>query len=203
MKRILLSSLVLLSCLVLLAPTVLAEKQMYRHINAKGQVTFSDRRLHDGFIPMQRTWKGWVEMSPPANLREGVAKFRPIVRKTSARYELSPALISAVIHAESYYNPLAISKKGAVGLMQLMPGTAARYGVYDRQNPEQNVDGGVRYLRDLLEMFDNNTALAVAAYNAGENAVISRGYKIPPFPETQKYVKRVLSLIEKYEQELL
>lgn len=176
---------------------------MYRHINAKGQVTFSDRRLHDGFIPMEKTWKGWVEMSPPANLREGITKFRPIVRKTSERYALSPALISAVIHAESYYNPLAISKKGAVGLMQLMPGTATRYGVYDRQNPEQNVDGGVRYLRDLLKMFNNNTALAVAAYNAGENAVISRGNKIPPFPETQKYVKRVLSLVEKYEREML
>ena len=176
---------------------------MYRHINANGHITFSDRKLHDGFIPMEKTWKGWVEMSPPANLREGITKFRPIVRKASARYELSPALISAVIHAESYYNPLAISNKGAVGLMQLMPATAMRYGVNDRQNPEQNVDGGVRYLRDLLVMFDNDLALAVAAYNAGENAVISRGNRIPPFPETQKYVKKVLGLIDKYEREFL
>ena len=84
-----------------------------------------------------------------------------------------------------------MSKKGAVGLMQLMPGTAERYGVRDRYNPRDNLFGGTRYLRDLLVMF-RNVPLALAAYNAGENAVIRYGRKIPPYPETQTYVRRVL-----------
>ena len=183
---------------VCFSSTILAE-QVYRHINAKGEITFSDHAMHDGFIPMEKTWKGWVEQSPPRNLREGITKFRPLVRRASQRYDLPPALISAVIHAESFYNPIAVSHAGAVGLMQLMPATAARYGVYDRRNPDQNVEGGVRYLKDLIAMFDNDLELAIAAYNAGENAVKSRGNVIPPFPETQNYVKKVLSLYERYQ----
>jgi soluble lytic murein transglycosylase-like protein len=82
--------------------------------------------------------------------------------------------------------------------MQLMPGTARRYAVKDAFNPEQNLLGGVTYLRDLLNLFDNNVQLALAAYNAGENAVIRHGYKIPPYRETQAYVPKVLSLYQKY-----
>ncbi|MCB1903858.1 MAG: lytic transglycosylase domain-containing protein, partial [Gammaproteobacteria bacterium] len=89
-----------------------------------------------------------------------------------------------------------LSKKGARGLMQLMPGTADRYGVNDSWDPEQNLDGGARYLRDLLDMFDQDLKLAVAAYNAGENAVKKYGNKIPPYPETVQYVRKVVTFYQ-------
>jgi soluble lytic murein transglycosylase-like protein len=103
-------------------------------------------------------------------------------------------LLHAVIRVESAYNPSAVSSAGAVGLMQLMPGTAQRYGVVDRTDPVQNIEGGARYLRDLMAMFGSDLTLAIAAYNAGENAVIKYNNSIPPYPETQNYVRQVLSL---------
>lgn len=105
---------------------------------------------------------------------------------------LEPALIRAVISAESAFNPFAESTAGAVGLMQLMPGTAQRYGVANRRDPAQSIHGGARYLRDLLKMFNNNLPLALAAYNAGEHAVVRYGNRIPPYAETINYVPRVL-----------
>ena len=105
---------------------------------------------------------------------------------------LEPALIRAVISAESAFNPFAESTAGAVSLMQLMPGTAQRYGVSNRRDPAQSIHGGARYLRDLLQMFNNNIPLALAAYNAGEDAVIRHGNRIPPYRETIDYVPRVM-----------
>jgi soluble lytic murein transglycosylase-like protein len=107
--------------------------------------------------------------------------------------DVDPALIHAVILAESGYDPSARSRKGAVGLMQLMPETAERYGVLNRLDPAQNIRGGTRYLRDLLRMFNNDLRLALAAYNAGEGAVAKYGNRIPPFPETIAYVPRVIA----------
>lgn len=105
---------------------------------------------------------------------------------------LRPELLHAVIRAESAYDPDAVSSKGAVGLMQLMPATAKRYGVTNRNDPKQNLRGGASYLKDLLVMFDFDLKLAVAAYNAGENAVIRSGNKIPNYRETQNYVAKVM-----------
>ncbi len=102
------------------------------------------------------------------------------------------ALLHAVITAESNYNPKAISVKGATGLMQLMPQTARRFGVTNIFDPKQNIQGGARYLAYLLDMFNNNSMLAVAAYNAGENAVIRHGNKVPPYRETIDYVGKVM-----------
>lgn len=121
------------------------------------------------------------------------ANINDIVGNASKRYGVSEKLIHAVIKAESGYNPKAYSHAGAAGLMQLMPDTAKRYGVTVRFNPEQCVDGGTHYLRDLLDMFDGNVKLAVAGYNAGEGAVIRYGKKIPPYSETQDYVKKVMA----------
>lgn len=126
-------------------------------------------------------------------------EYDDIINDAATRYNLTPALLHAVIKTESNYNPNATSPKGAVGLMQLMPDTATRYGVSDRTNASENIDGGARYLRDLMRMFNNDTRLALAGYNAGENAVIKYNYDIPPYPETQAYVNRVLSLFQAWE----
>ena len=124
-------------------------------------------------------------------------RFTPDVNRISAQYRLDPALMHAVISAESSYNPWAVSPKGAMGLMQLMPGTAERFGVSNAYDPVANMHGGARYLRWLLDQF-NDTRLAVAAYNAGEGAVQKYGNQIPPYKETQTYVDRVLSFYQKY-----
>jgi len=113
-----------------------------------------------------------------------------IVHEASARHSVDPALVRAVIETESSWNPAAVSRRGAVGLMQLVPGTAKRLGVDDAMNPEHNVDGGVRYLRTLLDRYNGNLDLALAAYNAGEGAVDRHG-GIPPYRETRNYVQKV------------
>jgi len=127
-------------------------------------------------------------------------KFSPTVDAIAKLYRLPKSLVHAVITAESAYNPNAISRAGAVGLMQLMPGTAKRYGVKNRMNPYENIHGGSRYLRDLLIMFKNDLRLALAAYNAGEGAVKKYGYKVPPYKETQTYVRRVINYYKKYQK---
>ncbi len=119
--------------------------------------------------------------------RDGAEK---LVREAADRHRVDPALVRAVIETESGWNPGAISRKGAVGLMQLIPTTAQRFGVNDRFSPQQNVDAGVRYLKVLLQRYDGNLDLALAAYNAGEGAV-DRAHGIPAFRETRNYVQRV------------
>lgn len=116
-----------------------------------------------------------------------------IVDAVAPSFGLEPALLLAVIAAESGFRTKAVSPKGAQGLMQLMPATARRLGVSDPFDPEQNVRGGARYLNELLRLFDNDLPLALAAYNAGESAVMRHGRSVPPFPETRQYVTRVLS----------
>lgn len=118
--------------------------------------------------------------------------FSAIIDRAAYVHGLDPWLLHAVIRAESAYNPLAQSSKGAIGLMQLMPDTAARYGVRDPWNPEENIYAGARYLRDLMGMFGSDVRLAVAAYNAGEGNVQKYGNQIPPFEETRGYVSKVL-----------
>jgi soluble lytic murein transglycosylase-like protein len=113
-----------------------------------------------------------------------------LVRDAADRHRVDPALVRAVIETESGWNPGAISRKGAVGLMQLIPTTAQRFGVQDRFSPQQNVEAGVRYLKTLLERYDGNLDLALAAYNAGEGAV-DRAHGIPAFRETRNYVQKV------------
>ena len=115
----------------------------------------------------------------------------PIFNEMESRYDLPPGLLERMASVESKFNPSAKSPKGAVGIMQLMPDTAQRFGVTDRTDPRQSIEGGARYLRWLLDHFDGDIARAVAAYNAGEGAV-EQYNGIPPFPETQDYVRRVL-----------
>ena len=125
-------------------------------------------------------------------------QFSPVIKEVARAHALEDALIHAVVTAESAYNPRAVSKKGAAGLMQLMPETARRYGVTDRFDPVQNLHGGARYLTELLRMFNGNLSLTLAAYNAGENNVIKYGNRIPPFQDTKNYVPKVLDLYRRY-----
>jgi soluble lytic murein transglycosylase-like protein len=119
--------------------------------------------------------------------RDGVEK---LVREAADRHRVDPALVRAVIETESNWNPKAYSRKGAGGLMQLIPTTAQRYGAYDVFNPQQNIDAGVKHLKWLLERYNGNLDLALAAYNAGEGAV-DRAHGVPAYRETQNYVQRV------------
>ena len=128
------------------------------------------------------------------------ARYLPHVIAASLASKVEPALIEAIITAESAFNPLAVSKTGAVGLMQLMPATAERFGVKDRWDPAQNILGGTKYLNFLLHKF-GDTKLAIAAYNAGEGNVKKHRNKIPPFSETQAYVPRVLAYYTRYRSE--
>ena len=123
-------------------------------------------------------------------------KFDEYVMKASNKYEVDSNLIHAVIKAESSYDPYAVSPKGAGGLMQLMPATATQYGVIDRFSPEENIDGGTKYLKFLLNRYDGDISLAVAAYNAGEGAVDKYG-DIPPYAETRAYVQKISLFLEK------
>jgi soluble lytic murein transglycosylase-like protein len=132
-------------------------------------------------------------------LAQGVERFRAEVAEASRQSRVDARLIHAVIAAESGFNPHAVSRAGAIGLMQLMPGTARRFGVRDSRDPAQNLMGGARYLSYLLDFFQNDIALALAAYNAGEGAVLGAGRKIPAFSETLAYVPRVLEIYRRLE----
>ena len=193
----------LLGCL--LAPAI-ATADIYKYVDQYGRVYLTDRPSHSGFKQLVKTWKGWSESSAArinfSQLAANRQRFGGNIEAAARDHQLPLALVHAVITAESAYDPNAVSRAGAVGLMQLMPATAARYGVSDRRDPVANIAGGTRYLRDLLGMFNNDVRLAVAAYNAGENAVISYGRQVPPYAETQAYVKAVLQYYREYERKL-
>jgi soluble lytic murein transglycosylase-like protein len=138
------------------------------------------------YLPAESSFRG--PSRPAVTIgRDGVER---LIREAADRHSVDPALIRAVITTESNWNPTAVSRRGAGGLMQLIPTTAQRFGVNDVFNPQQNVDGGVRYLKTLLDRYNGNLDLALAAYNAGEGAV-DRAHGIPAFRETRNYVQRV------------
>jgi hypothetical protein len=193
--------------------------KIYKFTDANGVVHLSDRPsnarsqlIYAGKnpLPMQAipfSGSAGGKAKNPSNIGTYSSPFTPsnqkaqqyaaLIDEAAQKAKVDPALVHAVVKAESAYNPDAVSPKGAVGLMQLMAGTAQRYGVTDRYDPVENLSAGTRYLRDLLDMF-NDTTLAVAAYNAGENAVIRYGNQIPPYNETKGYVARVLSLYDSF-----
>jgi len=138
---------------------------------------------------------GWVCLSlifltATAGILDSKEEYDGIVKSLAREYRIPPELIHSIIKVESNYNPRAVSKKGAMGLMQLMPATAEQYGVNNVFDPIENIEGGIRYLKDLMNLFDNNTNLVLAAYNAGQSAVEKYG-GIPPYRETIDYIDKI------------
>ncbi|MGX2039193.1 lytic transglycosylase domain-containing protein [Methylocaldum sp. MU1018] len=176
----------------------MASADVYKYVDSSGHVFYTDNPKHSGYRRIIATPAAFSFYSAPKKWPSGLfeknrRQFASLIDAAASKYSLDPALLHAVIRAESSYNPGAVSRKGAVGLMQLMPETAARYGVRDRYDPGENIEGGAKYLSELIDMFRSDVRLAVAAYNAGENNVIKYGNKVPPFQETQEYVARVLN----------
>lgn len=134
----------------------------------------------------------------PLSIMDSKIQYDRIVDEVAKTYGLESALLHAVISVESRYRPTAVSKKGAMGLMQLMPVVARHYGVADPLDPKQNLHGGAKHLRHLLKKFNNDRSLALAAYNAGERTVARYGNRIPPYRETTDYVPRVLGFYRQY-----
>lgn len=164
-----------------------AGRQLF--INAEPPVTtklVAAKTRANIYLPAETSFTG--QNRPGMSIgRDGVEK---LVREAAERHRVDPALVRAVIETESNWNPKAYSHKGAGGLMQLIPTTAQRYGAYDLFNPQQNIDAGVRHLKTLLQRYNGNLDLALAAYNAGEGAV-DRAHGIPAYRETRNYVQKV------------
>jgi soluble lytic murein transglycosylase-like protein len=204
MKSTVIGILNLALCLAGLAQA--EDTTIYRSYDASGRVpTYSDRPLNrsshivavfDGNRLWPRAGTGPVSTMQLTARRNAL---EPLVQRVASTYGVHVALLKAVIEVESGFDALARSSKGAIGLMQVMPETAARYGQFNLYSPEQNIDVGARYLRDLLAMFGGNVRLAVAAYNAGENAVIRSGRRVPAYPETLRYVPMVLERYNRFQ----
>lgn len=139
--------------------------------------------------PLDMTMTGVSESL--AGFTTGNSEVDNYIVESGKRNSVDPLLLYAIMHQESTFKQRAVSVKGARGLMQLMPGTARRFGVTSIFDPKQNIEGGARYMRFLLDYFDNSVPLALAGYNAGEGAVIKFGYRVPPYSETQEYVRRI------------
>jgi soluble lytic murein transglycosylase-like protein len=165
-----------------MGPVRSAEAEVHRLIDSDGAVIFSNVPTVYGGPPPRA-----LDARAPAELLR-------MIGAVAARYGVPERLVTAVIHAESGFNPRAVSHRGAGGLMQLMPATAALLGVRDVFDPAENLDAGVRHLRGLLDRLGHDLPLALAAYNAGEGAVM-RHRGIPPYPETQDYVARIMRLL--------
>lgn len=178
-----------------------ATADIYRYVDEDDIVHFTDAPTDKRFKVFMRDLKKDKQLRTKLKYAASVnpAEFEQLIKSCSTKYGVDSCLVKAVIHAESGYNPNAVSSKGASGLMQLMPSTAKSLKVADRFNPKDNVEGGVKYLRFLLDTFRGDVSLAVAAYNAGLGKVAKYG-GIPPYNETRTYVARVLSYMKSYQE---
>ncbi len=131
-------------------------------------------------------------------LRKKSEPYNQAINEASSKHGISTALIRSIITAESCFKPTVVSPAGATGLMQLMPATAKRFGIFDLKNPQKNIQAGTRYLRYLLDLYQGNVLATIAAYNAGEGAVKRFSGEVPAYKETKAYVKRVMSLYDKF-----
>jgi len=173
---------------------------IYKYEDAEGVIHFTDAPTDRKFKVFMRDIQKDKRLRTNfgfGKLSRSPSEFDSIINSCANEYGVDKSLVKAVIHAESGYNPNALSRKGAVGLMQLMPGTAQGLKVADSFNPTDNIRGGVRYLRFLLDTFKGDVTLALAAYNAGLSRVAKYG-GVPPYEETRNYVSKVLSYQKNY-----
>jgi soluble lytic murein transglycosylase-like protein len=180
--------------LVIGAATLLAtpaQAQIYAWRDANGTLVLSDRKLDPGAESYEVPDAPSFRSTRPVASRETRQQFEPLIQEHATRNSLRPDLVRAVIQVESGFNPRARSHKGAMGLMQLMPQTASDLGCSDPYDPEQNIRAGSVYLRRLIDRYEGNEELALAAYNAGSGAVDRYGKQVPPYRETREYVKKV------------
>ncbi|MEJ2526249.1 MAG: lytic transglycosylase domain-containing protein [Desulfuromonadales bacterium] len=181
----------LLFCfIVLLIGVSPAAADIYRYVDDEGVVHFTDTPTHG-------RWDLYLKEQPAPG--SGARPYLDIIRRHAHVYGLEEALVKAVIKVESDYQPRSVSRKGAQGLMQLIPETARELQVQNPFDPAENIRGGTAYLRQMLDLFNDNLELALAAYNAGPNAVKRYG-GIPPYDETQNYVRRVKHFLNYYRQ---
>lgn len=164
---------------------------MYSYIDGNGVQHYTNILPIDGRYRLK--WRTKRTFTMPSGTYNYPKSYEDEILRAAKQYDIDPDLVKAVIKVESNFNSTAVSQKGAIGVMQLMPETAQDYSVNDPFNPTENINGGTKYLKDLMEMFNGNLQLALAAYNAGQNAVIKYGFKIPPYAETIDYVERVLN----------
>jgi len=167
-----------------------ARAQIYAWRDVNGTLVLSDRRLSDGAQTYAVPDAPGIRATTPL-ASTGGEDFEPLVQEHARRQSLRPELVRAVIQVESGFNPRARSPRGAMGLMQLMPTTARELGVRDAYDPADNIRAGCAYLRRLIDRYDGNEELALAAYNAGAQAVDRHGGKVPPYRDTRDYVKKV------------
>ena len=170
---------------MLLGAPLPASADVYSYVEPDGTIAFTN-------VPTDPRYRRLRSEAPPKRIKRQPQDFERAISRHALRHRLDPALLQAVIKVESDFDPAAVSKAGAVGLMQLMPHTAGRLDVRDSYDPEDNIGGGARYLRYLLNRYEGNLVLALAAYNAGEKAV-DRHQAVPPIQETRLYVAKVLS----------
>jgi soluble lytic murein transglycosylase-like protein len=175
-----------------------ATADIYRYEDDEGVLHFTDSPTDNRFKIFMRDIKKDKILRTAFRLSGNPADYESIINQCALEYGVDRSLVKAVIHAESGYNPNAVSRKGARGLMQLMPKTAEHLKVADTFDPAQNIRGGVRYLRFLLDTCKGNETLALAAYNAGLSRVAQHG-GVPPYAETRNYVDKVLSFRKTYQ----
>lgn len=173
-----------------------AQAQIYALRDESGVLTLSDKPLGEGAQAYAVAGAAGFRTTTPPAVGTRASVWDDLIAERAAAHGLRPELVRAVIQVESAFNPRARSPVGAMGLMQLMPGTAADLGVANPFDPEQNIRGGVAYLRSLIDRFDGDEVLALAAYNAGPGAVDKYGRKVPPYRETQAYVRKIVSVTE-------
>jgi soluble lytic murein transglycosylase-like protein len=179
--------------LILSLPTSALADSIYRYVDESGRVVLTN--LGAERTPAPGSLVEAAALRPKNAVFARQELYRPFIEESAQRHRVSPELVQAIIKVESNFNPDAVSHKNCKGLMQLLPATARRFGVADIFDPSQNIEGGVKYLRFLLDLFKNDLSLVLAAYNAGENAV-TRHQGIPPYRETQDYVKKVSALCQ-------
>jgi soluble lytic murein transglycosylase-like protein len=182
--------------LMLAAASAGAHSKIYTYLDSDGVRHYTDvpddNRYKLLALSSRDTTQSGDHYDPAVLAR--ATQYDSIIEKAAVSAAVEPNLLRAVIVVESGFNSRAVSKKGAVGLMQLMPATATRFGVSNRYDPMQNIRGGAAYLKFLMDRFGHDVSLALAAYNAGEEAVDRNGGQIPPFSETMAYVPRVLKI---------